>query len=244
MKFFNIIAVSGINSTNDHLRELHKTAKLSEGTVILADFQHKGRGRGQNSWYSGSGMNILLSVLLFPNIKVKKYFFLTEMVSLALIEMLSEIKIKAQIKWPNDIYVGELKIGGILIENTLNSDIIESSIIGIGLNVNEEIFPDDIPNPVSIKNITGKDHNRKVLTHSLLKKLSDHYNSLLAGQTDSMHTKYNNHLFRKKQLSKFSINGIEFEATICLIQEDGMIILETTDGEQKQFAFGDLEMQI
>ena len=244
MKFFNIISVSGINSTNDHLRELHKAAKLPEGTVILADFQHKGKGRGENSWYSGNGMNILMSILLFPKIKTEQFFFLTEMVSLALIEMLSEINIKAKIKWPNDIYVGDKKIGGILIENTLTSDIIESSIIGVGLNVNEEKFPDDLPNPVSIKNISGKDHNREVLTDSLLEKLSDHFNSLLAGQTDSMHTKYNTHLFRKKQLSKFSINGIQFEATIYLVQKDGMIVLETTDGEQKQFAFGELEMLI
>jgi BirA family biotin operon repressor/biotin-[acetyl-CoA-carboxylase] ligase len=187
MKTFNIIPVSNINSTNDYLKNMHRKAKMPEGSVILADFQSEGKGQGMNTWYSGKGLNILMSILLYPGIRANRFFFLTEMISLALVDALKENGIQAKIKWPNDIYVGDQKISGILIENILLSDVIETSVVGIGLNVNEIDFPPEIPNPVSVKQITGKSLDLSSLINKLLEKVRLRYKSLLDNQFESMH---------------------------------------------------------
>jgi len=241
---FNIIPVTSTDSTNNHLKKLLGPGNLPEGTVILADHQSKGRGRGENRWYSGKNMNILMSVLLKPGIQAEKFFFLTEVASLALADLLKEFDIYAEIKWPNDIYRNEKKLAGLLIENILISDIIETTIIGIGLNVNEEVFPENLPNPISIKNITGIDHSRNVLVEKLLEKLIIRYNDLLAGHFKNLHDEYNSQLFRKNRLSTFIFNNKEFKAFILSVHESGMILLETEEGDQKQFTFGELEMII
>ena len=242
MIYFNIIPVNGPDSTNNHLKALHKQGVLHEGSVILADYQSKGRGRGNNAWYSGKNLNILMSVLLFPGIPADRYFFLTEVVSLALSDLLIEMNIIAEIKWPNDIYVEGGKIAGILIENSLTNVTIETSVIGVGFNINEEIFPDELPNPVSLKQIVGKDTERNLLVNKLLEKLKLRYTELRAGQYTKMHSEYNARLFGRKQWCRFSHKEQEFEASIISVQENGEIILETKERKRKQFSFGELTM--
>ena len=244
VKSFTIVPVTGIDSTNNHLKELNRTGKIPEGTVILADFQTKGRGRGTNTWYSGKDLNILMSVLLQPGIHAEKFFFLTEIASLALTDLLSEIGISAKVKWPNDIYSGTKKLAGLLIENAITSGIIESTVVGIGLNVNENVFPESLPNPVSIKNITGKDHNIDHLLELLLNKLMARYNSMLAGDYFDMHKEYNSRLFRRNMQNRFSFKGRQFEASILSVREDGLLVLKTESGELTAYSFGDLEMII
>ena len=242
MIYFNIIPVTGPDSTNNHLKALHKQGVLHEGSVILADYQTKGRGRGNNAWYSGKNLNILMSVLLFPGIQADRYFFLTEVVSLALTDLLIEMNIKAEIKWPNDIYVEGRKIAGILIENSLANDAVETSVIGIGFNINEVTFPTNLPNPVSLKQIVGKDIERNSLAKKLLEKLKLRYTELREGQYTKMHSEYNTRLFGRTLWSKFFYKEQEFEASIISVQENGEIILETKEGKQKQFSFGELTM--
>lgn len=244
VKSFTIIPVTGIDSTNNHLKELNKTGKFPEGTVILADYQTKGRGRGDNTWYSGKDLNILMSVLLRPGIHAEKFFFLTEIASLALTDLLSEIGISAKVKWPNDIYSGAKKIAGLLIENAITSGIIESTVIGIGLNVNENVFPENLPNPVSIGIITGKDHNIDHLLELLLNKLMARYTSLLSGAYPDIHKEYNSCLFRRNEPNRFSFKDQQFEASIESVREDGLLVLKTESGKFRKFTFGDLEMII
>lgn len=210
----------------------------------MADYQTKGRGRGNNSWYSGKNLNILMSVLLFPGIPINRFFFLTEAVSLALSDLLLEMNIMAEIKWPNDIYVEGRKIAGILIENSLTHDTIETSIIGIGFNINEEIFPDELPNPVSLKQIVGKDNEKKFLVNKLLDKLKLRYNELQTGEYAMMHSEYNARLYGINQWKRFASEGQEFEASILSVHESGEILIETKDGKKQQFAFGELTMII
>ena len=215
---------------------------MSEETVILADYQQKGRGRGNNSWYSGNKLNILMSILLFPGIPVRNFFFLTEIVSLAIIDLLEEFGIRAEIKWPNDIYVNGKKIAGILIENVLSRDIIETSIVGIGLNVNEVVFPDNLPNPVSIKLLTGKECHIENLAMDLLNKLEIYRKELWAGNFKMLHRKYNLHLFQKNVPHQFSKDNTSFKASILHVEKNGEIMLETESGTKK-YSFGEIEMR-
>jgi BirA family biotin operon repressor/biotin-[acetyl-CoA-carboxylase] ligase len=242
MKSFNIIPVAITDSTNHHLKYMRETDELPDGTVILADYQSNGRGRDGNVWYSGKELNVLMSVLMYPDIQAEHFFLLTEIASLALIDLLKEFNIHAEIKWPNDIYVAEKKIAGILIENILNSDIIEASIIGIGLNVNESVFPDNLPNPVSIRNITQKDHERRALADKLLQKIMTRYNELIAGQYKKIHNDYNSCLFRKNKQGKYSFGNKQFQASVHSVLQNGILVLEDKAGELKQFTFGELEM--
>lgn len=242
MLHFTLYPVSAVDSTNNYLRELKEQHELSEGTVILSDFQSMGKGRGRNAWYSGKGLNILMSVLLYPKIPATKLFYLTEIASLAITDMLKVIGIAAEIKWPNDIYVQDKKIAGILIENVFSSDIIESSIIGIGLNVNETEFPSDLPNPVSVKSAGGKENNRNNLVKKLLEAFKSRYEQFLGGQLSALHIDYNALLYRKNKQCNFVFRGRNFQSTILLVKENGEIILQNADGEQRKYAFGELEM--
>lgn len=137
-------------SSNNLLKEFKKEQSIDDKTAIMTDFQSFGRGREKNRWHSEAGKNLLCSLYLKINLKADKHFLITIAASLAVYDLLRNIGIKSKIKWPNDMYAGDKKIAGILIENSLMRDSITDTIIGIGLNVNQTKFPQWIPNPVSV----------------------------------------------------------------------------------------------
>ncbi|MBO6044736.1 MAG: biotin--[acetyl-CoA-carboxylase] ligase [Bacteroidales bacterium] len=148
-----------VESTNDEARRL--ISELDNLSVIAARCQTAGRGQGDHKWHSRPGENLTFSaVLKFGNgglapLAARDALLITETVTLALRLYLERHGVKARIKWPNDIYVGDRKICGILIENILHGQDVASSIIGIGLNLNQVDFPSDLPNPVSLSQLTG-----------------------------------------------------------------------------------------
>ena len=127
-------------STNDILTNLLKRIKIYEGTSVRTDFQLKGKGQRENKWLSEKNSNILFSFLLSPKIKVENQFYLHIVISIAIVKCLKKIGVDCKIKWPNDIYIGEKKIAGILIESFIYQRRVQNSIVGIGLNLNQKRF--------------------------------------------------------------------------------------------------------
>ncbi|HAY71465.1 MAG TPA: biotin--[acetyl-CoA-carboxylase] ligase, partial [Saprospirales bacterium] len=137
------IYLESINSTSTFAQELLSKSNPNEGTVISAGYQTSGKGQGSNKWQSEADKNILLSFILYPKfLKASKQFYLSIFVANAIVNWLDKIipEQPVRIKWPNDIYVGHQKLGGILIQNTLKADAIEHAVIGIGLNVMQQQF--------------------------------------------------------------------------------------------------------
>ena len=147
---YDIIWLQSIDSTNDEARR--RISTLDNLSVLSAFCQTSGHGQRGNSWYANAGENLTFSIVLKHNTRIKAIdqFALSEMAALAVIELLAAHEIEAKVKWPNDIYVGDRKICGILIENSLRGDTLSSSIIGIGLNVNQTEFDPSLPNPTSM----------------------------------------------------------------------------------------------
>ena len=153
-----------VESTNDEARRL--LGELDNLSVIAARCQTAGRGQGDHKWHSRPGENLTFSVVLkfggegaLAPLAARDALLITETVTLALRLYMEDEGIKARIKWPNDIYVGDLKVCGILIENILKGPDVGSSIIGIGLNLNQTVFPEDIPNPTSLSLLTGRSYD-------------------------------------------------------------------------------------
>ena len=166
----DIIWLQQAESTNRSIREA--SSGLDNLSVIAAVEQTAGRGQGTHTWYSTPGKNLTFSLLVRPvQLKAADMILLTCATTLGIRDYLHGHGVEARIKWHNDIWVGDRKICGILIENILDGELIAESIIGIGLNLNEEGWPTDLPNPVSLKELTGKEYDLRRELPSLHSKI-------------------------------------------------------------------------
>lgn len=236
---FNLIHLASVRSTNLHATDLLSGKKLIEPTVILADYQTEGKGQGENTWLSDDSKNLLFSLVVFPNkIKAREQFYISKISAIAVREMLSEHIAGAKIKWPNDILVNKLKIGGILIQNTLRADLISNTVIGIGLNVNQEKF--SLP-AVSMKTLTGKEFDRIGLLNSFLGIFMYWFETLQNRDFATIELEYLKYLYGFQQWLKFSWGGVEFEAFVEGVESDGYLILKTRDGKILKFGFREVD---
>ena len=165
-----IVKLNAIDSTNSYLKDLARESNIENGTVVIANFQTKGRGQNDNKWVSDSDKNLTFSVLVrFKNLKVEEQFYLNYVISIAIYNVLKNyVPKKLTVKWPNDIMSGNQKICGILIETTINKSNVKNAIIGVGLNVNQENFPDAIAKATSLKSILNKVIDRDELFEKIL----------------------------------------------------------------------------
>ena len=196
------IHLNETHSTNSYLRELIMREKEQpEGTVVITDYQTAGRGQKGNSWESERGKNLTFSILLHPNhIPPGKQFILSQLISIAIVGVLKKYDRHFTIKWPNDIYWKEKKIAGMLIEVDLTGSSLSNAIIGIGININQRHFKSDAPNPVSLTQITGKEHNLSELLEKILDSIVDEYNKYTPDNEEEIRQKYMALLFRNKGL--------------------------------------------
>ena len=164
----DIIWLESADSTNDELRRrLERSGHLS---VMAAVMQSAGRGQGDHVWHSAPGLNLTFSILMrYSLLKASDALAVTSVMTLGICDYLQARGIAPWIKWPNDIWVGDRKICGILVENSIRAGMIDFSIVGVGLNVNQTDWPSELPNPVSLKDLTGKVYD----THEELERLSD-----------------------------------------------------------------------
>ena len=245
---FIIRQFESIDSTNNYLQDFLLHEKVEEGFVIWAKEQTAGRGHGKNHWESKAEKNLTFSVLLKPAfIPPENQFLLTQIVSLAIIDLLEEIlpKEKITIKWPNDIYIGDKKVAGILIQNFIKGEVIDYSIVGIGLNVNQQQFFSDAPNPVSLIQITSNLLVLDDLLDRLLIRIKNIYEqSVSKFLREEINKRYLSHLFRYNKQAVFKENNLRFKATILGIGKFGQLILQLENGKEKRYSFKEVEFVI
>ncbi len=237
------IYYESIDSTNEEMQRVIQKSDIEEGTVILTGFQTRGKGHMGNTWESESGKNLLMSILFMPDFLKPEYqFYLSRIVSLALLELIGLYCDNVTIKWPNDMNINDKKIAGILIENHLKGDKIEKSIAGIGLNVNQERFSSDVPDPTSLYMETGCHIDMTKLLDKLLEKLEEKYNMLVNNELDMIYRSYHDHLYGFGEIKNFSSRGKKFRARITGTEPTGELILETEGGEILRFGFKEVKL--
>ena len=237
---FESIHIAETDSTNRWLRTEGGT--LSDAKVVVADYQTAGRGQGTNTWESERGMNLTCSIGLCPEgVKASRQFLLSMAISVALTRTLQALPCSISIKWPNDIYAGDRKICGILIENTLQGDRIKDCIIGIGLNVNQRVFVSDAPNPTSMALESGHDFDREVV----LKALLGHFGQLLTDWDEELiRATYRQLLYRREGVFPYRDSEGCFRASLAGVEDDGHLLLQDTEGRQHRYAFKEVTFVI
>lgn len=237
-----LIRVEETNSTNNYLQALCDERKVEEFTTIVADFQTSGRGQRGNSWESEPGKNLLFSFVVFPEfLEARRQFLLSQIVSLAIKEELDNYVADISIKWPNDIYWREKKICGMLIENDLMGRYISQSIAGIGININQEAFYSPAPNPVSLRQITGKQYDILEILENVMVRVQSYYKLLRDGDTEKIATRYEKSLFRKEGMHRYRDANGEFLARILSLEPEGRLILEDEMQRKRGYMFKEVE---
>nr|MCD4773910.1 biotin--[acetyl-CoA-carboxylase] ligase [Bacteroidales bacterium] len=229
-----IIELENIDSTNNYvLRLLEKSKKFDEGTIIAAHSQYAGKGQDKNFWESEAGMNLTLSIILQPKfLKIEKQFMLNKIVALSVYNFINSFGLKkTSIKWPNDIYIGNKKVAGILINNTIRGNSYDYCVIGIGININQEKFISNAPNPISLKQISGKEYNLEECLNTLCLITENWYNKLKNEQIKFINTSYIEALYRYNKYYKYILRGKSIKAKITGISEYGRLILQTKNME-------------
>lgn len=233
--------VKETTSTNDYLVQLCKESKAKEFYTVMAESQTHGKGQRGNTWEAESGKNLLFSIVLYPTaLEAKKQFCLSMLAALACHEAMGNYTEGFTIKWPNDIYWQNKKIGGILIENELEGKYITQSIIGIGLNVNQEVFHSDAPNPVSLKQIIGVEIDIQELMMKVVHGIIGGYRQLEANfdvTQQAISTLYRKHLYRHKGLYPYRDAQGDFLAEYQEVEPDGHLILKDEQGTLRRYAF-------
>lgn len=233
-----ILWLKETDSTNNHLRRLLDKEQLPEGSLVVTDFQTAGKGQVGNSWESEAGMNLMFSLLLYPDfIPANRQFLISQIASLSVKETLDAYTDFIQVKWPNDIYWKDRKICGMLIENDLSGQLLYCSIIGIGLNLNQSLFRSNAPNPISLTQITGKKYDREEVLNRFLRIFFQYYCLLLQEKEEEVRTAYMQALYHGEGYHRYRDGQGQFEARIQAIEPTGHLILQLRDGEQRRYAF-------
>jgi BirA family biotin operon repressor/biotin-[acetyl-CoA-carboxylase] ligase len=233
--------VKELASTNDYLAELCKQGKAEEFHTVIAEKQTSGKGQRGNCWESEPGKNLTFSIVLYPTaIEANKQFHLSMLVSIAIIDTLTDYTDGFSIKWPNDIYWHDKKICGILIENELEGKYLSQSIIGIGLNVNQSVFLSSAPNPVSLFQIIGKEIDKDEVFSKIIHALLGGYKALednfIEASAYISHL-YKKFLYRKDDFHLYQDKEGTFEARIHDVGHDGYLYLEDTGNNIRKYAF-------
>ncbi|GGE58164.1 BirA family biotin operon repressor/biotin-[acetyl-CoA-carboxylase] ligase [Pedobacter psychrotolerans] len=240
----NLIKLKEVDSTNNFLKDLlSKSEPLAEGTVIMADNQFSGRGQQQSVWQTEAGKNISMSIYLKPSfLPLQKQFYLNMAVSLAVSDALDTyITEGIKIKWPNDIYYFNRKIGGILIENTLTGIAFKSSVIGIGLNINQLNFPDHISNKAtSLVQILQKETDLMGILEKISIFIEKYYLILKSGGYDILQKNYLKRLYNFNVKASYLDHGKVFEGIITGVEDGGRLVMHTEQGPQA-FNFKEIE---
>lgn len=246
----NLIKLDAINSTNEFLKDNIKKTLSKELQVVYTFNQTKGKGQRGNSWESQPEKNIAISLGLFPdNLKVENQFTLSMLFSLFILNTLKSLKIPdLKIKWPNDIMSGNTKICGILNEITVKGNIIESIIVGFGINVNQENFK-NLPNASSLKLINNINYDLNKLVSLIIKNLKKYdYLSkslrLLSNQElEDLNYSYHENLYKIGEKSQFTNKEKEiFIGKIVSVNKNGIIKIEKEDNSIMNYNFQEIQM--
>ena len=240
----NLIRLPEVDSTNNFLKAIVSNSEpLAEGTVIMADKQFAGRGQQENAWYSEPGMNLTFSIYLSPLfLPIANQFMLNMAVSVGIRDAIRGfLGDELKVKWPNDLYYNDQKLGGILIENILSGSKYKASIIGIGINVNQlEFDPKLLNRATSIGKILQRDVNLLELLTKICSHIEAQYLKLKSGNFNSLQNGYISGLYRFKEKALYRRLGEVFEGTIIDVTEQGLLVM-LSNGVEKQYNFKEVE---
>jgi BirA family biotin operon repressor/biotin-[acetyl-CoA-carboxylase] ligase len=230
----NLVTIKQIDSTNNFLKNLVSNSKpVPEGTVIMAEEQYAGRGQQQNGWHAEPGKNLTFSLLLNPVfLAVSSQFDLNRAISLGVHNALKTILgSQLKIKWPNDIYYADKKLGGILIENVIQGSKLKHAIAGIGININQAEFPPHLPNPTSVKQILHRDYDLRAILAEICSHIEAQYLNLKAGRQDTLRREYVNELYWLNERHNFKSNNSVFEGIIKDVTPTGLLVVQKGEEE-------------
>ena len=231
-----VIKVKSVDSTNNYAAKLLNQTKVPFGTVIMAHYQTNGKGQRNTIWSSNGGDNLLMSVLLdLSFMPSEKIFFLSKSIALAIrAAVVDVIGIESHLKWPNDVLIDNKKIAGVLIENQWKKSNIVSSVVGVGLNVNQVDFQESF-SATSLKKITNKNYNVDNILKVLCKKLNKYYDQLASLKYDNIDLEYHQHLVNNNKFCEFEENNMVFSAKVKGVNQQGELMLEFTNGDVKSY---------
>lgn len=221
--------------------------KYIHGDVVVAERQTAGRGQRGRKWSSAPGENLTFSVVLDTSfLWAGEQFAVLRTVALALTDLFADYGLDARIKWTNDIYIGDRKIVGVLIDHTLGPDgMLVRSGVGIGLNVSQRVFDDWVPNPTSMALETGRDHDRREVLERFYARLTERFEALKSGGNEKLRRDYHSKIYRLDTPALYELpDGTRFTGTIRGVGPGGELIIETPDGEKKQYLYREVSFVI
>ena len=235
------IRLQETDSTNLYLKN-YLLNNSEEAVVAIAEYQSAGRGQGTHTWESEPGKNLLFSILVQPRwIPVSKQFLLSMAGAIALKDALDTYTDGITLKWPNDVYWNDRKISGTLIETTVGTQGIKRCVFGIGLNVNQQEFHSDAPNPVSLYQILGHEINREELLEKILDAFRRYYELLRRADYQDISGIYHLSLYRRKGYHWYEDKDGKFEGAFVEVEDDGHLILHDKKGIIRSYAFGEIK---
>ena len=240
----NLVTLKEVDSTNNYLKILLSNSKpLIEGTVIMAENQFAGRGQMQNGWFTEAGKNLTFSLLLKPKfLSLNDQFDLNRAVSLGVYDTLVPLLGgQVKIKWPNDIYYADYKLGGILIENLVQGTLIRNSIAGIGLNVNQQVFPDDLPYASSLKKILNNNYDLMALLGQICFNIENWYLKLKEGKYLLVRSAYLKALYWFSEYKAYETLGTTFNGNITDVEADGGLVIMEEANKRHLFKFKEVK---
>ncbi|HPR32331.1 MAG TPA: biotin--[acetyl-CoA-carboxylase] ligase [Prolixibacteraceae bacterium] len=238
----NRIALDRVDSTNNYANTLLADSGWPEGTVVVAEEQTHGRGLMKNRWESAPSENLLASIIFYPSfLPVQNQFLLSKVVALGIFDTLKAFTDQIWIKWPNDLYVGERKIAGILIENSVMGSVIQSSVAGLGINLNQEKFFSNAPNPLSLCQIIKRKIDRTEFQELVFDNIEKWYLFLQSGKRDTLNQIYQSALFRLGIEAAYTDQKGAFRGTLTGVNETGQLMIRKNTGETVCYFFKEVE---
>lgn len=244
----NLLFLPEVESTNTYAMGMLRNVNALEGTVVYTDNQTRGKGQRGSSWNSAVASNITASIILKPGfLKADESFFLSKISALAIYDVLTDVLNSSQydikIKWPNDMLVNSRKIAGILIENNYHQQLLQNSVIGIGLNVNQSDFGDLSSLATSLSRLSGISYDRKAILEKLCSYLEKWYLSLKSGNISQINELYLARLNGMNQMASFRLPGNEdvFEATITGVTKEGHLCLDIPGSGSRTFDIKEIQ---
>jgi len=241
MENIKIIRLGTVDSTNNFFRE-YEGEEGSLMTIATAEYQTAGRGQGKNTWESEAGKNLLFSIKMRPEgLPAARQFVMLEAVALAIRDALSAYTDGITVKWPNDVYWRDMKISGTLSECTVSRGMIADCVSGTGININQQLFRGDAPNPVSLLNITGRETDREDVLHAIARNVERYLGMVNNGLYDDIDRMYAASLYRRNGMFKYRDDGGMFMAETERVEPDGHLILRRDDGTRGRYAFKEVK---
>ncbi|MGQ0737871.1 MAG: biotin--[acetyl-CoA-carboxylase] ligase [Bacteroidota bacterium] len=244
------IELQSVDSTNNYARQQIHAGLAQHGMTLFAHEQTAGKGQRGRAWASEPGANIAISIVVNPApLPLNRQFQLSACVAVSVHEFFIKYAgNETKIKWPNDLYWQDRKAGGILVESVVSGR--ESgvgwrwAIIGIGININQTSFPAELPNPVSLKQISGKEHNPVMLAKELCIIIENYFQQLIIKGFDNIYDKYQQYLYKRNEKVKLKKGNRVFQAIIKSVSPSGKLIVQHSIEEDPAtigFDFGEVE---